>query len=129
MKKLLKLFVFVLVVGSVGLSSSCSDDDDKNPPVITYPDNGNLWEVNVGENLDFVFTVEAEGGYSNHTLEGIAGSITSDNSTPGDGAVNFTISGTYTAGDVSGPGAIKLTVSDNEGAQTTSTIGVDILNN
>ena len=69
--------------------------------------------------------------YASHTLEATAnqGIIVADNSTPGEGAEDFTISGSYTAGDVAGPDVIKLTVKDNEGAESNAIINVDILNN
>ena len=69
--------------------------------------------------------------YASHTLEATAnqGIIVADNSTPGEGAEDFTISGSYTAGDVAGPDGIKLTVKDNEGAESNAIINVDILNN
>ena len=57
------------------------------------------------------------------------GAVVADNSTPGDGAKEFTISGSYTAGDVAGPDGIKLTVMDNEGAESSAIINVDIMDN
>ena len=124
MNTYLKLFVFLMTFGITAISCS---DDDKDPPIITYPDNGMLWEVKTGELLPFEFTVVAEGGYSSHSLEGVAGTVISDQSEIPDGTKNFTIKGGFFAGDVPGPGAIKLTVRDNEGAESSSTIGVDIL--
>ena len=102
----------------------------QKPTGITYPTNGNQLEVSVGNNVDFSFLVKAEGGYASHTLEstGNHGVITADNSTPGDGTKEFTISGNYAAGDVAGPDGIKLTVRDNEGAESSAIINVDIIN-
>ena len=119
----------VLVLGATAFTSSCSDDD-KNPPVITYPTNGNQLEVSVGNNVDFSFLVKAEGGYASHTLEstGNKGVITSDLSAIADGATEFKITGNYTAGDISGPDGLKLTVLDNEGAESSAIINVDIIN-
>lgn len=130
MKSTFKILVFVLAIGTAVFTSSCSDDD-KNAPEITFPSNGNQYEVNVGESINFSFIVLAEGGYSSHTLEATLnqGIIVADNSTPGDGATEFTISGSYTAGDIAGPDGIKLTVKDNEGAESSAIINVDILNN
>ena len=129
MKSTFRVLVFVLAIGAAAFSSSCSDDD-KNPPVITFPSNGDQYEVKVGESINFSFIVEAEGVYASHTLEATAsmGVIVEDNSTIGDGAKDFTISGSYTAGDVSGPDGLKLTVKDNEGAESSAIINVDILN-
>ena len=128
MKSTFKILVFVLAIGVAAFSSSCSDDD-KNPPVITFPSNGDQYEVETGGNFNFTFNVVAEGGYASHTLEstGNKGIIVADNSTPGDGVKEFTISGNYAAGDVSGPDGIKLTVLDNEGAESSAIINVDIL--
>lgn len=130
MKNTFRILVFVLTIGAAAFSTSCSDDD-KNPPVITFPSNGSQYEVIVGESFNFSFNVEAEGGYASHTLTATAGMgvIVADNSTIGDGTKDFTISGSYTAGDVSGPDGIKLTVKDNEGAESSAIINVDILNN
>ncbi len=130
MKSTFRVLVFVLAIGVAAFSSSCSDDD-KNPPVITYPTNGDQYEVTVGESFNFSFLVVAEGGYASHTLEstGNKGTIVADNSSIGDGTKEFTISGSYTAGDISGPDGIKLTVLDNEGAESCAIINVDILNN
>jgi len=128
MKSTFKILVFVLAIGVAAFSSSCSDDD-KNPPVISFPTNGSQYEVTAGGNFNFSFFVVAEGGYASHTLEstGNKGIIVADNSTPGDGVKEFTISGNYAAGDVSGPDGIKLTVLDNEGAESSAIINVDIL--
>mgnify|MGYP001820282719 FL=1 len=120
-------FALFLILSVGGIMSSCSDDEKSEPPVITYPDNGMLWEVKTGELLPFEFTVVAEGGYASHSLEGVAGTIIADQTEIPDGTKNFRIKGGFFAGDVPGPGAIKLTVRDNEGAQSSSTIGVDIL--
>ncbi len=130
MKSTFRVLVFVLAIGVAAFSSSCSDDD-KNPPVITYPTNGDQYEVTVGESFNFSFLVVAEGGYASHTLEstGNKGTIVADNSSIGDGTKEFTISGSYTAGDIAGPDGIKLTVLDNEGAESSAIINVDILNN
>lgn len=78
---------------------------------------------------EFSFLVVAEGGYASHTLEstGSKGIIVVDNSAIVDGTKEFTISGKYTAGNVAGPDGIKLTVKDNEGAESIAIIGVDIL--
>ena len=128
MKNLFRVLVLVLAVGTASLTSSCSDDD-KNPPVITYPTNGNAYEVTVGETINFTFSVVAEGGYASHTLASTAnqGIIAETTGLIDNGTENFTITGAYTAGDVAGPDGIKLTVKDNEGAESSSIINVDIL--
>ena len=130
MKSTYRILVFVLAIGAAAFSSSCSDDD-KDPPIISYPSNGSQYEVIVGESFNFTFVVVAEGGYASHILESTAnqGVIVADNSTPGDGTKDFTITGSYTAGNVAGPDGIKLTVLDNEGAESSAIINVDILNN
>jgi len=130
MKSTFRILVFVLAIGAAAFTSSCSDDD-KDPPVISFPTNGNQYEVKVGESFNFTFFVKAEGGYASHTLEstGNKGTIVTDSSTPGEGTKEFTVSGSYTAGDVAGPDGIKLTVADNEGAESSAIINVDILNN
>ena len=122
------ILVLTLAVGSVVVSCSSDDDDNANPPVISFPTNGSQYEVTVGETIAFSFIVEADGGYESHTLESTTnqGTIIEDRSTPGQGAEDFTISGTYTAGLVSGPDGIKLTVVDEEGQEESAIIGVDI---
>ena len=122
----LKLFLILLVIGIGNITLSCADDDS-DPPLITFPDSGMLYEVKTGELLPFEFTVVAEGGYSSHSLEGVAGTIISDQTEIPNGSKDFKVKGGFFAGDVPGPGAIKLTVRDNEGRQSSSTIGVDIL--
>lgn len=129
MKSTFRILVFVLALGMTAVTASCSDDD-KDPPQITFPTNGNQYEVNVGESFNFSFIVEAEGGYASHLLESTAnqGVIVENSSTPGSGTKEFTISGSYTAGDIAGPDGIRLTVRDNEGAESSAIINVDILN-
>lgn len=122
----LKLLLLLLVFGIGNITLSCADDDS-DPPLITFPDSGMLYEVKTGELLPFEFTVVAEGGYSSHSLEGVAGTIISDQTEIPNGSKDFKVKGGFFAGDVPGPGAIKLTVRDNEGGQSSSTIGVDIL--
>ena len=133
MNNISKILAFVFALGVFSLNVSCSSDDDNNPdpPVISFPSNGEQYEVTVGGTFDFTFIVEAEAGYESHTLESTTnqGVILEDNSTPGDGEKNFTISGSYTAGNVAGPDGIRLTVVDREGAQSSAIINVDILNN
>ena len=128
MKNLFRVLVLVLAVGTASLTSSCSDDD-KDPPVITFPTNGSQYEVNTGGNFNFTFSVVAEGGYAAHIMSSTKnnGVITSDLSAIEDGATEFKITGNYTAGDISGPDGIKLTVVDNEGAESSATINVDII--
>ena len=58
MKSTFKILVFVLAIGTAVFSLSCSDDD-KDPPVITYPSNGNQYEVTVGGNFNFSFLIVA----------------------------------------------------------------------
>lgn len=130
MKSTLKILVFVLTIGAAAFSTSCSDDD-KYPPEIYFPTNGSQYEVKVGESINFSFIVVTDGGYASHTLISTSnqGVIVADNSTPGDGVKDFTISGSYTAGGVPGPDGIKLTVKDNEGAESSAIINVDILIN
>lgn len=124
------VFAFVAAVTTFNVSCSSDDDDSADAPEITFPSNGQQYEVVVGESFNFSFLVVADGGYESHTLESTtnAGVITSDRSTPGQGAKEFTISGQYTAGDVSGPDGIKLTVIDEEGNESSAIINVDILN-
>ena len=124
MKNYLKIFVLLLTLGTGVVACS---DDSKDPPVITFPDNGQPWEVKTQELLPFEFTVFAEGGYSSHSLEGVAGTIIADQTEIPDGSQNFSIKGGFFAGDVPGPGAIRVTVRDNEGGQSSATINVDIL--
>ena len=129
MKSTFKILVFVLAMGTAAFSTSCSDDD-KNPPVISYPTNGSQYEVATGGDFDFSFVVVAEGGYASHILESTLnqGVIVTTSLEPAAGTKEFTISGNYTAGDISGPDGIKLTVLDNEGAQSSAIINVDIIN-
>lgn len=130
MKRVLKILVVVIAIGTAAFGTSCSDDEN-SPLEITYTVNGDQLEVKTGESVKFSFVVLAIGGYASHTLRSTAGLgvIVTDNSTPGDGAKTFTISGSYTAGDVSGPDGIKLTVLDNEGTDSSAIITVDVLNN
>jgi hypothetical protein len=127
MKNQFKIFYLVLMIGFVGITSSCSSDDPK-APVITFPSTGVTPEVKVGESLNFEFSVKAEGGYSLHTLTAAGGNILENPSVPGSGAKDFTISGTYKAGNVAGPGAITLTVTDQKGLSTTETMAVVVVN-
>jgi len=127
MKNPFKLFYLVLMIGFVGIISSCSSDDPK-APVITFPDNGTTPQVKVGTNYDFIFTVKAEGGYDSHTFKKSGGIIIENPSVIESGTKDFTISGTFTAGDVTGPDGITLTVHDNRGLSTTATIAVVIVN-
>ncbi|MGI9530284.1 hypothetical protein [Lutimonas sp.] len=129
MKSTLRILVLTLALSVTAFTTSCSDDD-KDPPVISFPTNGNQYEVKVGESFNFSFNVVAEGGYASHSLESTTGqgTIVADNSSIGEGTKEFTISGSYTASDVAGPDGIKLTVQDNEGAESSAIINVDILN-
>jgi hypothetical protein len=127
MKNQFKLFYLVLMIGFVGIASSCSSDDPK-APVITFPSTGVTPEVKVNEDFNFTFTVAAEGGYNNHIITSAGGTVVETSSVPGAGTHDFTISGTYTAGDVTGPGAITLTVHDERGLTSTATIGVVVVN-
>ena len=129
MKSTFRILVFVLALGATALTSSCSDDD-KDPPVITFPTNGDQYEVETGGNFNFTFNVVAEGGYATHILSSTTnnGVITTDNSAIADGATEFKITGNYTAGDIAGPDGLKLTVLDNEGAESSAIINVDIIN-
>jgi hypothetical protein len=133
MKGIRKFLVFVFALGVTTLNVSCSSDDDNSPaaPVITFPSNGQQYEVNVGESVNFTFFVQADGGYESHTLESTTnqGIIAADNSAISDGEKNFSITGVYTAGDIAGPDGIRLTVVDKEGAESSAIINVDILNN
>jgi len=128
MKSTFKILVFVLAIGVAAFSSSCSDDD-KDPPKITFPSNGEQYEVQTGGNFNFTFNVQAEGGYATHLLSSTtnSGVITTDNSAIEDGAKEFKITGNYTAGDIAGPDGLKLTVVDNEGAESSAIINVDII--
>jgi len=115
------------MIGFVGVISSCSNDNDVNPPVITFPSTGIPPEIVVGEGFDFTFTVIANGGYDNHALTAKGGTIVENSSIPGAGETEFTISGTFTAGDVTGPGGITLTVHDEHGFTSHETLEVEIV--
>ena len=129
MKSTFRILLFVLAIGVAGFSSSCSDDDDKDAPVITFPSNGEQYVVETGGNFNFTFNVKAEGGYEGHIMSSTTnnGIIVSDNSSIADGDTDFKITGNYMAGDIAGPDGIKLTVVDNEGAETSAIINVDIV--
>ena len=107
MKSISKIFALILVLGVTSLNVSCSSDDDNTPaaPLITFPSNGQQYEVNVGGSFTFTFLVKADGGYDSHTLESTtnAGIIAADNSSIPDGDKDFEITGVYTAGQVAGP--------------------------
>ena len=121
----IKVLLFALVIGSLGLMTSCSDDYSPAPPVITYPSNGNPQVIAPGESIDFTFTVYAERGYANHLLTWTSGSVIENSIAIPDGEQNFTVSGQFTAGtDFSGPGGVSLAVSDKEGSTSLATIAV-----
>ncbi len=115
------------MIGFVGVISSCSDDDPK-APIITFPDTGVTPEVTVGGTYDFNFTVKAEGGYSSHSYIAAGGVIVENPTVIPSGTKDFTLTGSYKAGDVAGPGAITLTVTDERGLSTTEAIAVVVVN-
>ena len=127
MKNQIKVFVLILMIGFVGLNTSCSDDDPV-APVITYPDTGVTPQLSFNEQLNFEFTVVADGGYESHVITTAGGVAIVNSSTPGEGTKEFKISGTYTAGEVAGPGAITLLVDDQKGLSATVTIALVIIN-
>ena len=122
----IKFLLFALVIGSLGLMTSCSGDDySPSPPVITYPSNGNPEVIAPGESVTFTFTVSAERGYGSHLLTWTSGSVIENSSVISVGETNFTISGQFTAGtDFTGPGGISVAVSDTEGSTSLATWAV-----
>ena len=123
--KSIKLFTLLLTIVLTGIVYSCAEED-VSAPVITYPDEGTTIELAPGDTYEFTFTVDAEGGYSSHILTTNGGTASDPSSTPHQDAVNFTISGKFTAGNVAGPGAITLSVTDQNGKSTTKSINVTI---
>ncbi len=123
--KTIKLFALLFTVVLSVITYSCAEDDIA-APVITYPDEGIIIELAPGEIYDFIFTIDAEGGYSSHTLTADGGIASEKSSTPPQEAVNFTISGEFTAGNVAGPGTITLSVTDQNGKSATKSIKVTI---
>ena len=122
----IKILLFALVIGSLGLMTSCSDDDySPSPPVITYPDNGTPTTVAPGESINFSFSVSAARGYNSHLLTWTSGSVIENTSVISVGQTNFTISGQFTAGtEFTGPGGISVAVSDTEGSTSLATWAV-----
>ena len=125
MKKTINLFYMLLLIGIVGFVSSCKDEEDA--PVITFPDTGNPISLTSGESDDFTFTVVAKGGYVSHQLTAAGGTLIENPTVIPSGETDFTISGKYTAGDVTGPGAVTLTVTDGNGKSTTASISYTIV--
>ena len=72
------------------------------------------------------FSVEAEGGYKSHEIKVAGGIAIEPPLNIPNGQVIFTVEGTFVAGDVPGPGAITITVTDNKGRSTTETMALDI---
>lgn len=125
MKNSLNLIYLILIIAVVGFSS-CNEDDP--PVVITFPDTGVIPELAFGETMNFVFTVEAEGGYKSHTLDGSLGITSANPISPEEGATNFTISGAFTANDTeAGLGGIYLLVTDLKGTSAQATMPVTIV--
>lgn len=121
----IKIILFTLVIGSLGLMTSCSDDDySPSPPVITYPDNGTPTIVAPGGTVDFTFTVSAPRGYASHLLTWSAGSVLETTALINLGDTDFTISGQFTAGPITGPGGISVAVTDKEGSSSLATFAV-----
>jgi len=122
--KLAKVLFLTVIMASLSIVTSCSSDDyEPNPPVITYPSTGTPSTIGINDSFDFEFTVSAPRGYSSHFLTWTAGSVIQDNSVITDGETSFTVSGRFTAGDITGPGAISLAVTDSEGNSDLATIG------
>lgn len=122
MKKLILLFA--LVVGSLSLMTSCSDEYEPSPPVITYPDNGSPTTVGIGQTVNFTFTVSAARGYGSHLLTWSAGSVIENSVEIPVGETDFTISGQFTAGAITGPGGISVDVTDKEGNSSLATFAI-----
>lgn len=124
MKKTIKLIYLLLIIGVAVSTSSCNEEDDPDAPVIIYADTGITPQLEFGEQYNFSFGVIAEGGYLSHTLVAINGTIVEPSSTPGAGAKDFTITGSFTASEQVGPDVISITVGDAYGKSTQSIIFV-----
>ncbi len=121
-----KFVLLALVIGSLGLMTSCSDDDySPSPPVITFASNGNPVVIAPGESVNFTFNVSADRGYGSHLLTWTSGSVNENSVDIPVGEKNFTISGQFTAGtEFTGPGGISVAVSDTEGSTSLATYAV-----
>ena len=122
-----KLLFLALILGSLSLTTSCSDDYEPAPPIITYPDNGTTINLVPGESTTFSFSVQAPRGYGSHMLTWSPGSVIENTSVIAQGETSFTVSGQFTAGDIYGPGGISLAVTDTEGSSSFATIAVVVV--
>ncbi|TAJ14337.1 hypothetical protein DMA11_05640 [Marinilabiliaceae bacterium JC017] len=124
MKTLKSIFVASLFVLGLGFTA-CSDDEEVTPtgPSVVVPDG--VVELAPNATKDLTFIVKAPGGFASASFE-TAGGTFAINLPIEEGATSGEITGIYTAGEETGPGAVTLTVTDKNGKTATGAIGIEI---
>jgi len=115
-------FSLLLAAAITLIVSACGDDDPQiAAPVVNGPN-----EVSVTENETTVitFNITVPGGYASSSVEGTGGTATTT-SEPSAADVSGTIEVSFAA-QGEGAGSVRLTVTDQGGNSTTSTVVIEI---
>jgi len=117
--KLIGMLAIALVVGF----TSCKKDENKAAPSIAYPANS---EVEKNAAIDVNFNYSAEAGFKTSAVTATNGTaVIKTNGVSG--ATSGTIVVTFTAGNATGAGSVVLTVSDNDGQNTSATAVINVV--
>ena len=124
MKKLTNyLFLLLLTVTFVGISSCDKSESTPNSPIITPPNT--VTEVQAGQSTDINFSVNVPGGYLAGGASAITGSaVIKTDLAPGATSGNIVV--TYTAGNGSGGDAVSLSVTDKSNQTITNSAPITV---
>ena len=127
MKNLSKI-VFVSLVAVVMSLTACSKDEvSPQGPQIVVPEG--TQEVTIGEVKELSFMIKVPGGFESYSIQTAGGTfiVPEQAAMIQEGETSGEIIGMFEAGSTAGPGAVTLTVIDQNGKSSTASHALEII--
>lgn len=127
MKKMSKLFGFLIAIGSVMLIQGC-DEDDPKPAVPTLDEPATIASVQIGTATDVTFTFNAPGKFASSEILSVSGGTATIKTDGTADAESGSVVVEFTAGTTAGAGTVELQITDlhDQSVSATATLNISI---
>jgi hypothetical protein len=127
MKKMSKLFGFLIAIGSVMLIQGC-DEDDPKPAAPTLDEPATIASVQIGTATDVTFTFNSPGKFASSEILSVSGGTATIKTDGTADAETGSVVVEFTAGTTAGAGTVELEITDlhDQTASATATLNISI---